>query len=249
MAVIHEERHGDSVYQVRTAGSSIRLYTNGVFHSQFSPSPRAATNMWDLLSMPALLARGGRPASVLVLGVGGGAVLRRMVDTFDVGRVVGVELDPVHLSIGRRFFGLERDDIELVVADARGWVADYRGKPFDLVIDDLFGHGDGEPRRALAFDKSWLRRLDALVSPHGAVAANFASLAEYRHSAASSREGAGDRWRAGYTLRLRVLDNVVSVHSRERCSTESFRGLIAKRFGTRALACTSVRGIPATTRR
>ncbi|MCZ7597261.1 MAG: hypothetical protein M5U09_05195 [Gammaproteobacteria bacterium] len=54
----------------------MRLYTNGVLHSQYSPSPRAATSIWDLLAMPALLAGGGRPDRVLVLGVGGGGALR-----------------------------------------------------------------------------------------------------------------------------------------------------------------------------
>ena len=40
--------------------------------------------------------------------------------------------------------------------DARRFVEDYTGEPFDYVIDDVFCEDDdGEPIRAIAFDDDW----------------------------------------------------------------------------------------------
>ncbi len=244
MAVVFERRLAGKLYQVRTAGQSVRLYTNGVFHSQYSPSSRAATSMWDLLSMPALLATGARPASVLVLGVGGGAVLRKLSELFDDPYIVGVELDPVHLDIGRRFFGLDRPNIELVAAEASAWLENDTRRPFDLVIDDLFSDSEHEPRRAVPFDAAWLARIAERLTPGGAVAVNFAELGEFTASAAGRLVHGDGPWRCGYSLRLPTLLNVVAGFGRQPVPMVDFVTGIGDTFGHRAAADVSVRRFP-----
>lgn len=244
MAIVHEERHGDRTYQVRTAGASVRLYTNGVFHSQYSPSPRAATSIWDLLLVPALLAPGGRPRNVLVLGVGGGAVLRRLSELFEAPRITGVELDPVHIDIGRRFFGLDQPNIELVAADARTWLARNRRRRYDLVIDDLFVEHAGQPARAIPFDRPWLDALSATLLPGGAIGANFAELAEFS-SSAMSRVGRGEgRWPSGYSLRLATLMNVVAGIGGYPVAMPDLVEAIHRVFGRRIAEDISIRRFP-----
>ena len=71
--------------------------------------------------------------------------------------------------------------------DARRFVEDYTGEPFDYVIDDVFCEDDdGEPIRAIAFDDdwygkvcrimtakaSWLRTLAIVLSVHARVCPN-----------------------------------------------------------------------------
>jgi spermidine synthase len=242
MTVVHEERHGDRTYQVRTAGSSVRLYTNGVFHSQFSPSRRAATSIWDLLAMPALLAQGTRIRDVLVLGVGGGGVIRKLTELLGAPRITGVELDPVHIALGRRFFGLDMNHVELVTADAREWVRRNTHRRFDLVVDDLFGDEDRVARRAVEFDRSWRDRLLRLLSARGVMSVNFADLGEFVHSAA--RTG---KWReemaCGYSIRLQTLENVVACIGGGPVGVEEFRQRISERFGRSALERCSIRRI------
>ena len=70
MAIVWSRSAGGNQYEVRSAGQSIRLYKNGVFHSQWNPNRPLAGGVWDLLFIPALFAD-RQISRVLVLGVGG----------------------------------------------------------------------------------------------------------------------------------------------------------------------------------
>jgi len=243
VALIHEERRDGRHYQVRSAGASVRLYTNGVLHSQYSPSPRAATSIWDLLAMPALLAGGGRPDRVLVLGVGGGGALRTIDRRFGAPHVTGVELDPVHLALARRYFGLSQANFDLVAADARQWLAAGGTERFDLVIDDLFGDHGGVPRRAIEADGPWLDALARRVGPRGALAVNFADPGEFRRSALNRRPHAARLFASGFTMRLSVLENVVAVLTREPVGMGEFSSRIGTEFGRAAASRVSLKAM------
>ena len=97
MAVVWETVERGHHYQVRTAGRSVRLYKNDVFHSQWNESRPLSGGVWDLLFLPALFRPTGSVKRVLVLGVGGGAVIRQYLTLLPVEQIVGIELDPVHI--------------------------------------------------------------------------------------------------------------------------------------------------------
>src|SRR5690606_1943682 len=78
MALIWSKRHGNVKYEVRSAGNTRRLYSNGVFHSSYNPSRAITGGVWDLLMMPAFLYPPGAIRRVLLLGVGGGTVIRQL---------------------------------------------------------------------------------------------------------------------------------------------------------------------------
>ena len=71
MAVLFEKVANGRVYQVRSAGNSRRLYTDGVFHSQYNPNHIITGSVWDLLFLPSQFYAKGALKRVLVLGVGG----------------------------------------------------------------------------------------------------------------------------------------------------------------------------------
>ncbi|WP_237055883.1 spermidine synthase [Microbulbifer sediminum] len=176
MALLWEHREGDNHYQVRTHGASVRLYTNGVFHSQWNPRDPLRGSLWELLLLPVFFRDRRQIRSVLVLGVGGGAVIRLLQRFVGPELIVGVDLDPVHLEVARNYFGA--GDAELVCGDARSHVAGRAGDQYDLIIDDLFGHVDGEARRTVRADGDWCRRLLGLLSPAGIMVGNFGSRRE-----------------------------------------------------------------------
>ena len=77
MAVVWQTVERGDHYQVRTAGHSVRLYKNDVFHSQWNETRPLSGGVWDLLFLPSLFVPSGSVKRVLVLGVGGGAVIRQ----------------------------------------------------------------------------------------------------------------------------------------------------------------------------
>jgi spermidine synthase len=182
MAVVWEKRRDGVHYQVRSAGKTLRLYTNGVLHTQFNPSRLLTGSVWDLLLLGALFSPPLQLRRVLVLGVGGGAVIRQLLALFPQVQITGVELNPVHLQVARRHFGLHDARVTLHAENAITWLALYDGEPFDLVIDDLFGECDGLPCRAVSADADWFDMLATHLQPDGALVMNFAGATEVRRS-------------------------------------------------------------------
>jgi len=216
MALLWQKRAGGNLYQVRSHGASVRLYSNGVFHSQWNPRDPLKGSLWELLLLPAFFRSRRRLGSVLLLGVGGGALIRLLQRFVEPARIVGVDLDATHLQVARRYFGVR--NAQLVHADARDFVADQlqsgeRGS-FDLIIDDLFGHVDGEAQRTVAADVPWCRNLLHLLSADGLVVGNFASRRELLSSGwrdKSVRAQLGGAW----TAELPAYENCVLAVSRQ----------------------------------
>jgi len=164
-------RHGQR-YEVRSAGRTLRLYTNGVCHTEYNPARAVTGSLWDLLFLPALFAPPAAIRRVLVLGVGGGSVVHLLRRHIRPAEIVGVELSAMHLAIGRRWFGLDDSATELHEAEASDWVRSYAGPRFDLIVDDLFLEEGDRPLRAVEADAAWLRSLLGLLAPHWLIAIN-----------------------------------------------------------------------------
>ncbi len=223
MAIIWRKKTKDTLYEIRTAGNSRRLYANKVFHSQYNPNNSVTGNVWDLLSLPVLLLPPGRPLKVLLLGVGGGAVIHQLQQWRGNCDITGIELNQTHLMIARRFFGVTDHQARLVHDDARRWVNRPRKTRFDLVIDDLFGHEDGEPQRAIAVTRDWAESLDRLLTPDGMIVTNFVNRQELTGSAycacADLRKGFPQR----FQLSTPLYENRVGVYARRPIATENLR--------------------------
>lgn len=194
MALLWFKQDGAERYELRQAGRSLRLYTNGVFHSQYNTAHPVAGGIWDLLLLPAFALPEGRPRRVLLLGVGGGAVVRQLNHFLSPDLIVGVELNPVHLTLARDFFHVEARNVCLLEADARYWLEAYQGPAFDLVIDDLFSDTDGEPQRAFPADRAWCQQLRRVLAPGGVLVMNFDSKPGLYQAAAIKEQTLQSQW-------------------------------------------------------
>ncbi|MGB0334247.1 MAG: spermidine synthase [Opitutales bacterium] len=173
MATIWEQNIEGKLYEVRTAGASVRLYRNGVNHSQWNPNRPLAGSIWDLITLPTL----HRPArtidDVLILGFGAGAVGRQIAELVQPQRIVGVELDPIHLSIADGFFECS-EHCELVSADAVEWIHEGDTNDlYDVIIEDLYGENDGVPVRCVPMDPDWCEAISRRLKPGGMLIFNM----------------------------------------------------------------------------
>lgn len=223
--IVWERRSAGNHYQVRRAGASVRLYRNGVFHSQYNSRRLLNGGVWDMLWLPVFFRPLDTVRKVLVLGVGAGAAIRKLVDYLPAVDITAVDIDAVHLTVARRFVGLRSSKthrIRLHQADAIDWLM-HGGKYlpaedhcFDLIVDDLFGEMGGEPVRAVSFlasRQAWLRQLRRKLADDGLLVANCVSRPEARALVRGQPAATSASFRHGYLLGRKHYDNAVCVAS------------------------------------
>jgi spermidine synthase len=209
MAVIWQKYIDGKKYQVRNAGNTRRLYTNGVCHSEFNPDKLVTGSVWDLLILPALFYPPGRIKRVLMLGVGGGASILQLHHLVEPESITGVELNPVHLDIAKRFFNVDVTSVNLYEADACEWLEQYIGDAFDMIIDDLFIDEGSEPVRAVEATAEWFKLLIKNLQPAGHLVTNFGSHREFMESAYFNNANIHKRFSSVFRLSSPELENVV----------------------------------------
>jgi len=178
MSTLWETTRSGTHYSVRQAGGSVRLYSNGVFHSQWNKQRPFAGAVWDCLSLPCLYRPPQQCKRILLLGLGGGAGVRQLQTLVDFDFLQAIEIDSVHIQIARKWFGVSNRRIKITQADAIDWAFNYRGAGFDLIIDDLFGHSENEPQRAQPLNDVWVRRLRDALNKNGTLITNCISRSE-----------------------------------------------------------------------
>lgn len=169
MALLYEKRSPSGHYQVRSAGASVRLYSNGVLHSQYNPRQPIAGNIWDLLLLPAFYQPA--PRKILLLGLGGGALLHLLRQFFPDAKITCIEIDPVHIEIAQSYFQVPLHNVQLIEGDAYAFLRKNRGR-FDWVLDDVFSHISGEPERPQKIEPLLKHYLKALTQ-HGVLSFNL----------------------------------------------------------------------------
>ena len=229
MALLYSEVSRGVTYEVRNAGRTRRLYTNGVLHTQYNPGRLWGNGIWDALAYPALLAGHNEPR-ILVLGLGGGAVLHVLHELLTPRALVAVEIDPVHVDIAQQWFDVNRTGVEIHEADAFAWTRRCR-RLFDVVIDDVFVHQAGaDPYRPVASELAWRRQAESLLHSNGVLIRNHVDPGPARLDANAAAATAA----TGIECRVPEYCNVVTAAFRQPINLRSMR----RRFqGPKGLAC------------
>ncbi len=211
MVVLWKHVCRGKTYEVRSAGASLRLYTNGAFHSQYHPGRYLPGGVWDLLGLPGLLLDKPAP-NVLILGVGGGAVVHLLDRMIAPARIVGVDIDPVHLRVALDHFQCRQAAVKLVCADARQWVRRSRRR-FDLIVDDLYIDSDHDPQRPEGLDQAWHSLLARRLTDRGALVQNHLSAKLAKHSIAANEAWYRAQFKSAVLLQRPHYENgIVALH-------------------------------------
>lgn len=235
MAVLHSEVRDGVTYEVRNAGRTLRLYTNGVLHTQYNPGRIWGNGIWDALTYPALLNQPARPPTVLLLGLGGGASLHVLHKLLRPASLVAVEIDATHIEIAQRWFDIDATDAEVHHADANEWLQRSRRR-FDIVIDDVFVHAAraaDDPYRPVASEAAWRELLLRRLADDGLLIRNHVDPASAREDAIAACADFG----TVIECRVSTYCNVVTAAYRRRFDLRAAR----RRFpGPRDLVCRTV---------
>jgi spermidine synthase len=223
MAIIWSKEVTGKRYEVRSAGRTRRLYTDGVFHSQYHPDRAFAGSIWDLLWLPALFYRPGQIKRILLLGVGGGAVIHMLRLHARPELIDAIDINPIHIQIAQRYFGVNRSSARLIQADGISWLQDYNGPGYDMIIDDMYGEQDGEPARAIELDYSWINTISKHLNPNGVMILNSMTSKDLKQAACFTNARLSTNFKSAYHLYVPMYHNAVGAIFRKPVSARDFR--------------------------
>lgn len=223
MALLWQKKTKGTLYEVRNAGNTRRLYTNGVFHTQYNPANPVTGHVWDLLMLPAFFYKPGEIKRVLVLGVGGGAVIQLLRHFVKPEIIIGVELDKTHIHIAKKFFNVKGSGIRLYQGDAVHWLQNYQGEKFDLIIEDLFAEEKGEPVPVVKANGVWFAEMLKHLSEQGVLVRNFIDKQELNNAAGLVHKSISKRFKSVFRFTSSYDENFVAAFLKKQVSNTELR--------------------------
>jgi spermidine synthase len=167
------------VPELQESDGELRLVVEGAVQSVAVRDGETPRGYWQAL-IPSQTA-----STALILGIGGGTAAHLLRRKSPSTRITGVDNDPRVLDLARSAFGLDSTGVQLVLADARDFVAAC-GTRYDLVIVDLFR---GEALDPIASSWAFQRGLHSIVMPGGTLVWNLHR--DRRSAMARRRAGSG----------------------------------------------------------
>lgn len=110
----------------------------------------------------------GEVKSCLILGLGGGTVAKLIRKRYPEVEVTGVDIEPVFVEWGEKYFGMKELKIKTIVKDAYKFVQSNK-QHFDLIIIDIY---QGREYPLKFEEEKFLKNILRLLSEDGAAVFN-----------------------------------------------------------------------------
>ena len=142
--ILYEDESLYNYILVRAWGSERHLQLNeGVgIHSVYHPDSLLSQGIWDYFLLAPLFRTNANldPSErILVIGLAAGTAPNLYSQIYGPVEIVGVELDPQIIEVGRRYFDMTQPNLTTVVADGRRWLQDQpEDVRFDIVLIDAY---------------------------------------------------------------------------------------------------------------
>lgn len=106
-------------------------------------------------------------SNILIFGLGCGTAAQVMAKRFPQAKITGVEIDPVVVSLGKKYFALGNiPNLKLVVKDA----LDYKtSNKFDVILVDMY-QGEKIPEKTESIE--FLKKVKSFMSQGGILIIN-----------------------------------------------------------------------------
>lgn len=108
--------------------------------------------------------------NLLILGMGGGSIIKSLRETFDYSRnIIAVEIDPEIIKLAKQEFGvIASDKLQILQEDAFEFVKTSEEK-FELIIIDLFIDLNVPP---IFYEKEFCENVSSLLQKNGFIIFN-----------------------------------------------------------------------------
>jgi len=178
------------------------------------------------------------PRRALVIGLGGGSIVKQLWRDHPQLRIDAVEIDPEVIEVARALFSVPEERVEIVCGDGRE-ALNLLPHAYDIVIVDAFDD-DRVPRHLIT--EEFMREARARMTEDGAIAWNVFGAVYGPHSKVfrSMHRTASNVWRNVWVFPVRLsinpsdeTRNLVMIASDAELSTDELLDRIASRVNGR----------------
>ena len=143
--------------QVVRTGNSVYVSTGGL-----TQSGGLVKNVWESVFKKISKTYNLTSKSWLILGLGAGTAAQMISGRFQPKKITGVEIDPVMIYIGKRYFDLDKImNLKIIINDAKDYLLTTRDQ-YDVILVDLY-LGDRLP--GFVYSEKFLKKLRQLGLP------------------------------------------------------------------------------------
>ncbi len=144
---LYEGKSEYGTLKVQKRRGTINLVSGRKYlQSSYRPGKPPVGTVWDyFLVAPLFAPNPDEVKDVCILGLGAGVAVKLLNQFYDIERIVGVDIDPVVVDLGKRFFDLNDDNLEIRIQDAAEYVQES-SEVFDLILIDAFKGNAIDPR-------------------------------------------------------------------------------------------------------
>jgi spermidine synthase len=137
----------------RNGARYLTLNEGQAVHSVYHPGTVLTNGVWDFFLLAPLFTpadslrheRGGTGVgasepdvwNLALIGLAGGTIAWQYTAAYGPIPIDGVEIDPQVVEVGRRYFGMNEPNLNVVVADGRTWLATAPGR-YDVIGIDAY---------------------------------------------------------------------------------------------------------------
>lgn len=114
---------------------------NNFIHSIYNPDHILSGNVWDYYCLAPCIQN--KAQNCLVLGMGGGTSVRQYLHYWPDLQIDALDIDPLMIEVATGMFGIPKDSprLNLIVEDARSYLAVHPEKKYDFIQVDIYRGG------------------------------------------------------------------------------------------------------------
>lgn len=141
--MIYEEESGYNYIQVLQDGeyTLLRLNEGQGVHSIYSPDTLNYNGPWEqVMSAPFFNPAPVSTSSITraaIVGLAAGTTSRELFAVFPQVKIDGIEIDPVIVAVGKRYFALDNQNLNVIIQDGR-WALKKSEQTYDIISVDAY---------------------------------------------------------------------------------------------------------------
>ncbi|WFB34809.1 fused MFS/spermidine synthase [Kiritimatiellota bacterium B12222] len=201
----------------------IDLNVIGATHATWHPWQLMTGHAWDAITAAVLL-HPGPINRLLMLGLGGGTVLRQLRNFLPDTHFTAVEIDGEMIRLAQKYMELDQTDVTVIHDDAFAYL-EQETHCFDVIIDDLYRCGTHDVERPALVDAPLVQSHCERLTDEGSLVMNFVMGRGHQNMHRSARKAFTKHFPSVRAIRPPHSHNEVIVGTRSALPLKGPRAL------------------------